>query len=68
MFNSSYQRVNILLTKDGIIILTDVIIVDPMYVDLLSWSCTTQKFVAFDVAQVKKRSTATNGPLINSSL
>jgi hypothetical protein len=26
-----------------------------MYVDLLPWSCTTKKFVAFDIAQVKEK-------------
>ncbi len=35
-FNSSYRWVNILFTKDGILILTDVIIVDSMNVNLLS--------------------------------
>jgi len=42
-------------SKDGIIILIAVIIVDPMCVDLLLSSCTTQKFVAFDVVQAKEK-------------
>jgi hypothetical protein len=34
-FNSSHRRVDIVLTKEGIHILANVIIVDPMQVDLL---------------------------------
>jgi hypothetical protein len=54
------------LTKEGIHILANVIIVDPMQVDLLPWSCVTQKFVTFDALKPRKRATAIDTPLISS--
>jgi hypothetical protein len=45
-----------MLTKNDIHTLVDVVIVDPTWMDLLPWSCATQGFVAFDVAQAKKQS------------
>jgi hypothetical protein len=45
-----------MLTKDGIRTLVNIVIANPMHVDLLPQSCTTQGFAAFDVVQVKKRS------------
>jgi hypothetical protein len=42
-------------TKDGICILTDVVIVDPMCANIFFQSFTTQRFVAFDVIQTKER-------------
>jgi hypothetical protein len=42
------------LTKNGICILVDVVIVDPTRAYLLPRSCATQEFVAFDVVQVKE--------------
>jgi hypothetical protein len=53
-FNSSYQRINIVLTKDDICTLVDVNIANPTLVDLLPWSCTTQRFVASNVVQAKQ--------------
>jgi hypothetical protein len=53
--NSSHQRVNIVLTKDGIHTLVDIVIVDRTRVDLLPQSCTTQGFVASDATQAKER-------------
>jgi hypothetical protein len=44
------------LTKNGIRILVDVVIVDPTRVDLLPRSCAIEGFVAFDVTQAKERS------------
>jgi hypothetical protein len=55
-FNSSHQRVNIVFTKDGICILVDVVIANPMHADLFSQSCIIQGFVAFDATQAKERS------------
>jgi hypothetical protein len=43
------------ITKDGICTLNDVVIVDPMCANLFIWSCTTQRFVAFDLTQTKER-------------
>jgi hypothetical protein len=40
-FNSLHQQVDIVLTKDGIRTLRDIVIVDPMRVDLLPQSCAT---------------------------
>jgi hypothetical protein len=56
MFHPFRQRVDIVLTKDGICTLFNVIIVDPTWMDLLRRSCTTQSFIAYEVAQAKKRS------------
>jgi hypothetical protein len=69
-FNFFRQWVNIVFTKNGISTLTNVVITDPMWVDLLPWSCAIQRFVAFNVAQTKKRSYCDqhlDTPLINSS-
>ncbi len=57
-----------MLTKDDIHTLVDIIIIDPMWANLLPQTCETQRFVAFDAAQAKKKSYMTNTPLINSSL
>jgi hypothetical protein len=43
------------LTKDDICTLVDIVIFDPTRTDLLFQSCTTQGFVASDVAQTKKQ-------------
>jgi hypothetical protein len=48
------RQVDIMFTKDGIHTLVDIIITNPMHVDLLPQSCTTQRFVASDGAQAKK--------------
>ncbi len=53
--NSSHQQINIVLTKDEIHTLADIVIVDRTRVNLLPQSCTTQGFVAFDAAQAKER-------------
>jgi hypothetical protein len=51
MFKSSYWRVNIVLTKDGICTLINVVIANLKQADLLLWSCATQGFGSFDIAQ-----------------
>ncbi len=56
MFHSFCWRVNIMLIKDGICTLANVVIVDPTQADLLHWSCTTWGFAAFEVIQAKKKS------------
>jgi len=53
-FNSSRWWVDIEFTKYGIHTLVDIVITDPMCVDLLFQSCTTQGFVTFDETQAKK--------------
>jgi hypothetical protein len=45
-----------MLTKDGIGTFVDVVITNPMHVDLLPQSCTTQRFATFDATQAKKKS------------
>jgi hypothetical protein len=50
------QQVNIVLTKDGICTLANIIIINPMRTDLLPQSCAIQGFVASNAAQVKERS------------
>ncbi len=54
-FNSFCQWVDIVLTKEGIRTLTDIVIVDPMQVDLFPWSYTTQNFSVSDAIQAKER-------------
>jgi uncharacterized protein with ACT and thioredoxin-like domain len=44
-----------MFTKYDICTLTDVVIVDPIQLDLFSRSCAIQGFVAFDPTQVKGR-------------
>jgi hypothetical protein len=56
MFNSFCQRINIVRTKNGIRTLVDIVIADPMQLDLLPQSCTIQGFATFDVIQAKERS------------
>jgi hypothetical protein len=51
MFNSSHWQVDIVLNKDDIYTLVNVVVVDPKWTDLFPWSCTTQRFVTFDVVQ-----------------
>jgi hypothetical protein len=55
-FNFSHQRVDIVLTKDGICTLVKVVIANPTHADLLSQSCTIQGFTTFDATQAKERS------------
>jgi len=45
-----------MFTINGICILADVVIVDPMQMDLLPWFCATQRFVTFNAPQAKERS------------
>jgi hypothetical protein len=54
-FNSSRWRIHIVLTKNGIRTVANIVIVNPMWMDLLSWSCTTQGFVVFDAGQAKEK-------------
>jgi hypothetical protein len=44
-----------MLTKNGNLTLIDVVIVDPMRVDLLPQSYTTQIFTTFNAVQAKER-------------
>jgi hypothetical protein len=58
-FNSSRQWINIMFTKIGIhtltnVVIVDVVIADLMWIDLLPWTCTIQKFIAFIQFKPKK--------------
>jgi len=53
-FNTSCQQINIMLTKDGIHTLANVIIIDVMWANLLARSYATQGFVASNVVQAKE--------------
>ncbi len=55
-FNLFYWQVDIVLTKNDICILIDVVSANPTWVNLLPQSCATQGFVAFDATQAKKQS------------
>jgi hypothetical protein len=68
MFNPFCWQVNIVFTKDGIHTLANVVIIDLMWVDLFPQFCATQRFVASNVVQTKKRTIVNDTPLINSSL
>jgi hypothetical protein len=54
--NFTCRRVNIVLTKDDIHTLVDIIIVSLMWAYLLPWFCATQELDAFNVASAKERS------------
>ncbi len=62
-FNFSRWWVNIVLTKNGIRTLIEIVIADPMQADLLPHFCATQGFVAFDAAQVKEKSYCNRQPI-----
>jgi hypothetical protein len=64
----AHWRVDIVLAKDDIHTLADVIIVDLTWVDWFPRSCTIQIFAASNAAQAKKGAIATDTPLINSSI
>jgi hypothetical protein len=55
MFNSSREEVNIVLTKDEIHTLTNVVIVNPTRTDLFPQFHATQKFVTYDATQAKEK-------------
>jgi hypothetical protein len=61
-FNSSCCQINIVLTKDGIHTLVNIIIIDPTQAYLLPQSCTTQRFITFNVTQIKERSYCNQHP------
>jgi hypothetical protein len=56
-FNSYHQQVDIVLTKDGISTLANIVIVDPTHANLLLQSYTTQGFAtSINAIQAKERS------------
>ncbi len=44
-----------MFTIDDIRILVDIVIVNPMWADLLPWSYTIQGFVVFNATQAKEK-------------
>jgi len=56
MVNSFCQQVDIVFTKDDICTLANVVIIDPMWTNLLSRFCVIQRFVAFNAIQAKEKS------------
>jgi hypothetical protein len=56
MFNPFCWQVDIVFTKDDICTLANVVIINPMGVDLFPRSYATQRFVVSNVVQTKKRS------------
>jgi hypothetical protein len=66
-FHSFRRWVDIMLTKDGIHTLANVVIVDPTQADLLCWSYVTWRFVASKTTQAKEKAITTNTPRIISS-
>ncbi len=61
-FNSFHQHVNIVLNKDDICTLVDVVIVDPKQLHLLPQSCAIQGFTTSYVTQTKERSYCNRHP------
>jgi hypothetical protein len=59
-FNSFCWRVDIVLTKDGICTLVDVVIANLAWADLFPWSCATQGFVASNAIQAKNEAIVIN--------
>jgi len=62
-FNSSHWWVDIVLTKDGICTLANIVITNPMQMDLFPWSCIIQGFATLDATQVKERSYHNRHPI-----
>ncbi len=62
-FNSSRQWVDIMFTKGGIRTLVDIVIANPMRVDLLPQSCVTQGFVALNATQAKENNYCNQNPI-----
>jgi len=55
-FNSFHWRVDIVLTKNDIRTLANIVIANPTWVDFLPQSCAIQRSVASDAVQAKERS------------
>jgi hypothetical protein len=55
IFNTSCWWINIVLTKDGICTLVNIVIANAMFVDLPRQSCTTQRFATSNAIQTKER-------------
>ncbi len=55
-FTFSHWQVDIVLTKDGIRTLVDIVISNPTQANLFPRSCAIQWFVAFNATQTKERS------------
>ncbi len=53
-FNSFCRLFNIVLTKNGIHTLANIVITNPTWMDLLSQSCATLRFAIFYVVQTKE--------------
>jgi hypothetical protein len=66
MFHSSCWWIDIVFTKNGIRTLTNVLIANSTWVDLLHWSYTTRRFITSKIAQAKKEAIAIDTPLIIS--
>ncbi len=62
-FKSFRQWIDIVLTKDGICTLTNIVIVNPTWAHLLPQSRAIQRFVTSDVAQAKERSYRNQHPI-----
>jgi hypothetical protein len=63
IFNSFRQWVNIVLTQYDIYTLANIVIVDPMWMDLFPWSCVTQGFATSDANQAKEKSYSNQHPI-----
>jgi len=55
-FNSFHRQVDIVLTKNRICTLANVVIIDPTHADLFSQFYPIQRFATFDATQAKEMS------------
>jgi hypothetical protein len=62
-FHFSRRQVDIVLTKDGICFLANVVIVDPTSTDLLCQCCATWGFATSKTTQAKKKSYRNQHPI-----
>jgi hypothetical protein len=63
MFNSSCEWIDIVLTKEDIHTLIDIIIIDPTWMNLLPQSYATKGFVASNTTQTKNRNYRDQHPI-----
>jgi hypothetical protein len=63
-FNLSYRQVDIVLTKDSILTLVEIVIIDPMRVDLLPDLAQLKDFPPLMQLKLGKGVITTNTPLI----
>jgi hypothetical protein len=62
-FNSFCWQFNIVLTRDDICTLVDIVIPNPTWANLFPWSCAIPGFATFDAIQTKEKSYRNRHPI-----